>query len=58
MKKCLTSLSHLMFAWFTQVTIANYLKMIQEGVDGFAHGTLGENQVIPHVAIHNGKVWR
>lgn len=45
-------------AWFTQVTIANYLKMIQEGVDGFANGTLGEDQVIPHVAIHNGKVWR
>ena len=45
-------------AWFTQSTIANYQRMLKEGVESYVKGTLGEDQVNPVVAVHNGKIWR
>lgn len=53
----LTVSSHI--AWFSQSTIANYQRLLKEGVEGWAAGTLQEAEDKVHVAVvvHNGKIW-
>ncbi|KEF56232.1 uncharacterized protein A1O9_07813 [Exophiala aquamarina CBS 119918] len=53
----LTVSSHI--AWFSQSTIANYQRLLKEGVEGWAAGTLQETEDKVHVAVvvHNGKIW-
>jgi phosphoglycerate dehydrogenase-like enzyme len=53
----LTVSSHV--AWFSQSTIAKYQRLLKEGIEGWAAGTLQENEEKVHVAVvvHNGKIW-
>jgi hypothetical protein len=45
-------------AWFTQTTIVNYQRMLKDGVEKWANGTLEEGGTInPVVRIHAGKVY-
>ena len=53
----LTISSHI--AWFSQSTIANYQRLLKEGVEGWVSGTLQQAEDKAHVAVvvHNGKIW-
>ncbi|KIW18760.1 hypothetical protein PV08_03049 [Exophiala spinifera] len=53
----LTITSHI--AWFTQTTIETYRRLLKEGIEGWASGTLQESpdKVNKVVVVHNGKVW-
>lgn len=46
-------------AWFSQSTIANYQRLLKEGVEGWVGGTLQKSEDEAHVAVvvHNGKIW-
>jgi hypothetical protein len=46
-------------AWFTQTTIETYQRLLKEGVEGWANGTLQESDDRVHrvAVVHNGKIW-
>jgi lactate dehydrogenase-like 2-hydroxyacid dehydrogenase len=54
----LTITSHI--AWFSQKTVENISRMLQEGLEGYVSGTLSEpTSTLEHIVIvHGGKIWR
>lgn len=46
-------------AWYTQSTIQNYQRLLKQGIEGWAAGTLqeAEDKVHKVVVVHAGRVW-
>ena len=46
-------------AWFSQSTIENYQRLLKEGIEGWAAGSLqlSEDKVNKTVVVHNGRIW-